>query len=207
MGKRRGFRHELATTLGMLELLARDQPDHEALLGPFTELIELGEIDCCSREPQPENHPLIAELRELSAEDFHLLLYLICSHHGKVRGAWQSTPLDQEFPFDNNSLTGKRMPVCGIRDTDPLSGVQLYGADGERHILPPVELHLDASQLGINARYGASWTERVQQVRQAWGVFMLAWLEAIFRAADGRASQDTAETEPDPLLAAMQETN
>ncbi|PQO25816.1 hypothetical protein C5Y96_23710 [Blastopirellula marina] len=207
MGKRRGFRHELATTLGMLELLSCDQPEHDALLGPFAELIELGEIARCQRDSGSENHPLVGELRALSADDFHLLLYLVCSHHGKVRGGWQSTPLDQDFPFENGSLTGTGMPICGIRDGDPLSGVQLYDTEGQCHVLPSVVLHLDVSQLGISARYGVSWTERVQRVRQTWGIFTLAWLEAIVRAADGRASQDSANTDPDPLLATMQETN
>lgn len=207
MGKRRGFRHELATTLGMLELLSRAQPNHEALLGPFAELIELGEIDRLDYAPLSEHNALIEELQALSAADFHLLLYLICSHHGKVRGQWQSTPLDQEFPIENNQLLGSGMPICGIRDGDLLPGAQLYDAEGRCLKLPAVELHLDSAKLGINSRFGASWTERVQRVKADWGIFTLAWLEAIFRAADGRASEHAAELGPDPLLANPQEVN
>ena len=63
--------------------------------------------------------------------------------------------------------------------------------------LPALTLHLDPATLGLSGRYGSSWTERVQQLFASHGPFTLAYLEAILRVADVRASRlDTG----DPLL-------
>jgi CRISPR-associated endonuclease/helicase Cas3 len=42
--------------------------------------------------------------------------------------------------------------------------------------------------LGLGARYGASWGERVCNLLDRHGPFKLAYLEALLRAADVRAS-------------------
>ena len=57
---------------------------------------------------------------------------------------------------------------------------------------------LDLSALGMGARYGQPWVERVAGLRDRFGPFALAFLEALLRAADVRASQLTTA---DPRLA------
>ena len=51
--------------------------------------------------------------------------------------------------------------------------------------------------MGISLRTGSSWQERCATLQQRFGPTGLAYLEAIFRAADVRASQRHT---PDPAL-------
>lgn len=253
-GRRRGFRHELASVLALFELLARHNPDHEALLGPYRELIEKGvlgtqtgnsEVFSASLELHPppgrveaearsfgegrcvgdvasqindESHPALpagsqARLRpsqgegegddsqygthdhdiadcldKLSAGEFNLLVYLICCHHGKVRGAWQATPHDQRFPYENCKLVGRGLPIRGLRDGDPLPSVELPMPDGRFASFPAITLHLDPAAVGLSPRYGPGWTDRVHSLLDQFGPTTLAYLEALLRTADVHAS-------------------
>ena len=45
---------------------------------------------------------------------------------------------------------------------------------------------VDPATLGLSARYGASWCERVQSLLQTYGPFTLAFFEALLRVADAR---------------------
>src|SRR5262249_5188656 len=93
-GRRRGFRHELATVLGLLELLARYNSRHDALRGDNAELEEWFEPPAFDSRPEAA----VAEpLDRLRADEFNLLLYLIAAHHGKVRLGLQMTADDQDF--------------------------------------------------------------------------------------------------------------
>ncbi len=76
----------------------------------------------------------------------------------------------------------------------------LTAADGTRHQLPASRLDLAPAAAGLNSRTGRGWTERVLDLLDRHGPFTLAWLEALLRAADQRASRDT--TLSDPLLEA-----
>ena len=84
-----------------------------------------------------------------------------------------------------------------MREGDVLGPLLLAAADGNLHELPPTRLDLAPAAAGLNARTGRGWTERVLGLLETHGPFTLAWLEALLRAADQRASKlDTA----DPLL-------
>ena len=50
-------------------------------------------------------------------------------------------------------------------------------------------LSLVPAAMGLTAEYGPSWGERVARLLERHGPFTLAYLEAIFRVADWRASQ------------------
>lgn len=179
---RPGFRHELASTLALLELLRRAAPDHAALTGGCREMLEaLGTPpEAPTLELRVDTHdPLAQELIALSAGEIDLLLWLVCSHHGKVRCAWTSTPADQS--------TGQR-DIHGVREGDPMAAFPLTHADGSEHPLPALTLSLEAAGLGVGRRYGASWGDRVAGLLAAYGPFTLAYLEALVRAADARAS-------------------
>ncbi len=181
--KRPGFRHELASTLVLFELLRRRDPLHAALLGPHRELLEVIGTPAAAGEPRLE-HPLADEIAALSAGEFDLLAWLVCSHHGKVRCAWTSTPRDQE---------SGQGAIHGVCEGDPLPGVMLPDAQGNLFEIPATTLSLVCAELGVGPKYGASWAERVSGLRATYGPFILTYLEAILRAADCLASMLSTE--------------
>jgi CRISPR-associated endonuclease/helicase Cas3 len=181
-GTREGFRHELASTLALFGVLRRHMPEHPALLGPWREaLLLLGAPDKADR-PQVPPTDLEKEILALSAEDFDLLAYLVCSHHGKVRLTWHASPADQKA---NDSVTRIR----GVREGDRLPTVELASANGNYVSLPETELCLSPAAVGLSLQTGRSWTERTLGLIRRHSVFELGYLEAILRAADVRASR------------------
>ena len=181
--QRRGFRHELASTLGLFGVLRRHAPQHPALLGDWLDWFEaMGEADHpASGADTPEPTAIEREILDLGAGEFDLLAYLVCAHHGKVRMAWHSSPADQE---------ANRLRIRGVREGDVLPPVPLAGPDGAYHPLPATALDLSPSAAGLSLRTGRSWTERVLNLVGRFGPFTLAWLEALLRAADQRASRE-----------------
>ena len=186
--QRRGFRHELASTLGLFGVLQRHEPQHQALLGPWREWFDaMGEADAAgdpaSRAGAAEPTAIEQEIIDLPADEFDLLAYLVCAHHGKVRMAWHSSPADQK-------ANDHGLRIRGVRGGDVLPPALLAGADGECHQLPATALDLSPSEAGLSSRTGRSWTERVLHLVERFGPFTLAWLEALLRAADQRASKE-----------------
>lgn len=180
--KRRGFRHELVSTLALFELLRRTDCEHAALLGPHLELFAaIGEIPAVVPDETrvDKDDPLARELSALDADSFDLLVWLVCTHHGKVRCVWASTPKDQESGEDR---------IHGVLRADRLPDVMLATASGSASKLHALELSLSLAELGVGTQYGASWAERVVRLVDRHGPFKLAYLEALLRAADVRAS-------------------
>lgn len=180
--ERPGFRHELASTLALFESLRRTRPDHPALLGPHAALFDavgMKPVEVPASERLPADGALTAELAQLDAHAFNLVAYLVCAHHGKVRCAWSSTPKDQESGANR---------IHGIEDGDLLPSFSVATIDGRPEQLPPLEVSLALSSLGLNERYGASWTERVGSLLERYGPFTLAYLETLLRCADAIAS-------------------
>ncbi len=182
-GRRAGFRHELASTLALFDVLRRHKPEHSALLGPWCELLgKAGRApDLVPTTVAPANI-LEQEIVSLSADDFDLLAYLVCSHHGKVRMTWHACPADQEA---GDSV----LRIRGIRNHEKLPSLPLLDNNNQSHQLPESTLDLAPSAVGLDVRFGRGWTERVIALRQQYGPFKLAWLEACLRAADMRASR------------------
>lgn len=190
-GHRPGFRHELVSVLALFAVLQRYDPDHEALLGLWRELfaklnVSLAEKDCAKSSP----NALEEEILRLNADHFNLLAYLIGCHHGKVRLAWHAGPSDQA------KADGKPR-LRGLEDGDPVDGVPLYDAAGAVRSLPTFEVDLCLATAGLNPKTGPGWTERCLGLLKKHGPFTLAWLEALLRAADQRASRLAVI---DPLL-------
>jgi CRISPR-associated endonuclease/helicase Cas3 len=187
--RRAGFRHELASVLTMLEILKRHNPDHPALLGPWRALLaNAGMAPSSTTVPIPQPSPLEQEILDLSAEHFNLAAYLVCAHHGKVRLAWHACPADQ--------ASGDEQPrIRGLRDGDQLPALPLVAADHTLHVLPETTIDLAPAAAGLSPRTGPSWTERVLALLAAHGPFTLAWLEALLRAADQRASRTPVRDE------------
>jgi CRISPR-associated endonuclease/helicase Cas3 len=109
-----------------------------------------------------------------------LIAYLILAHHGKVRMSLRAMPDEIEAP------EGQRY-ARGVYEGDVLPAVVL-----PEESIPATKLRLDVMELGEGGM-GSSWTARVQQLLQEHGPFRLAWLEALVRVADWRASKHEQE--------------
>lgn len=113
----------------------------------------------------------------------NLIAYLVAAHHGKVRISIRSLP-NESHP------DGSRRFARGIWDKDKLPETDLGGGV----IAPAATLSLEPMELGLCEREPfkgqASWAERMLRLRDTLGPFNLAYLEAILRAADMRASQE-----------------
>ncbi len=169
-----GFRHELASTLLMFERLAAVDPLHAAF--------QASAIERPGQTASPGD-ALTAELQKLSPLEFDLVAFLVCAHHGKVRCQWAGSATELQKPDETGSS------VFGVRPGDLVKAFELTTADGALVTLPDTMLHLDLAQLGASDRFGASWSERVQRLLETFGPFQLAFLEAVLRAADWRASE------------------
>ncbi len=113
--------------------------------------------------PQGEVHDLVA--------------YLIAAHHGKVRMGLRALP-DESLPgnadkrFARGVWDGDRLPEFVVDDI----------------AIPETSLTLGVMELGSGAS-GRSWAARTHALLERYGPFRLAFLEALVRIADWRASE------------------
>lgn len=162
----------------MFECLKRAHPDHPAVRGFSWTTTTSDDATATTLDAAPFG----SELAALSADQFDLVAYVVCTHHGKVRCTWASMPLDQESGLSS---------AFGVLDGDALPELELATRDGGYAVLPPMTLSLEPAEMGLGERYGRSWTDRVARLRSLYGPFTLAYLEALFRVADWRASKRT----------------
>ena len=121
---------------------------------------------------------LLGDASEILSDevDTSLTIYLVASHHGRVRMSIRS------FPGERDDAGGGVAIALGIRDGD-----RLPAGSFARKAVPASTLSLDVMELGA---VGGSWTERAITLRDRsdLGVFRLAHLEALLRIADWRVS-------------------
>lgn len=179
---RPGFRHELASSLAILDLLRQATPDHPALRGPWKAF-----FPDSSQGEQPERDltPAHEWLAGLSANAFNLLIYLVVAHHGKVRVSLHASPADQGHPV---LKSGGEMPIRGILEGDMLPATRLSIQTGVVEV-PATTLTLAPAAIGVSENIGASWGDRCAALLAEHGPFQLAYLETLIRAADIRASR------------------
>ena len=126
-------------------------------------------------------------LRDLPENLLNLAAYLIAAHHGKVRLSIRSLP-GERHPHDNGTPQPVKRFARGVWDGDELPETDLGG--GVR--AQAVKLSLEPMELGLCQaepfKDQPSWGERMLRLRDTIGPFRLAYLEAILRAADMRAS-------------------
>lgn len=173
-GRQVGFRHELASTLLMFERLAAVEPGHAAF--------QASGIERPDRAGSPSD-TLSAELQKLTQLEFDLVAFLVCAHHGKVRCQWAGSAVELSKPDEAGGS------VFGVKANDLVKAFELMTADGSAVQLPDTTLHLDLAEIGASERFGRSWSERVERLLATYGPFQLAFLEALLRAADWRASE------------------
>ena len=179
---RPAFRHELASALALLAILETFAPQHPALLGPWSDAF--ASMGHQPRALQSASHPtpIVQQILDCSAETFDLLMYLVASHHGKVRVALHAAPKDQEY----RDRDGRGLPIRGVREGDRLPAVAIdHGAP----LVPEISLTLEPAAIGLSTRTGASWRERCLGLLEHFGPAGLAYLESLLRAADVRASR------------------
>jgi CRISPR-associated endonuclease/helicase Cas3 len=126
-------------------------------------------------------------LKVLSDDDMNLVAYLVAAHHGKVRLSIRSLPNEARPDGDLRFARG-------VWDGDELPETDLgKDGDGRQITAPKVTLSLEPMELGLCEQPPfagqPSWAERMLRLRDTLGPFRLAYLEAILRAADMRASK------------------
>ncbi len=105
-----------------------------------------------------------------------LACYLVAAHHGKVRVSIRSLPGELVPP------SGARF-ARGVWEGDSLPATAL----GDGVVAPHVIMDLSEMELG-DSEHGPSWLDRALRLRQRHGPFLLAYLEALLRSGDQRAS-------------------
>ncbi len=134
----------------------------------------LGVLTLLKAGPVPK---LWADLAHLQ----NLALYLIAAHHGKVRLSIRSMP-NEKMPDRPGALYAR-----GVWEGDALPEVDLGGG-----VTAPAVEKIDLSPM-LLGRVGVhpSWIERMLGLRdhRDFGPLKLAYLEAVLRAADIRASK------------------
>lgn len=135
-------------------------------------------------------HELASALMLLAHQDLlanspdpFLVIYLVAAHHGKVRMTVRSSRSDR-----GGTVLGVEEDSATVETPIPPNGTSL----------PATPMHLDVIGIGMTGS-GPSWQDRASRLLEEIGPFRLAFLEALVRMADWRASSNyglSQEVEP-----------
>jgi CRISPR-associated endonuclease/helicase Cas3 len=107
--------------------------------------------------------------------------YLVMSHHGRVRKF-----LRDELPRESGRGRKPVGEVRGVCEGDSLPRIEILGGP----VGPVANLSIACREIGRGRDGTESWTRGVLKLLEDFGPFKLGYFEAIFRAADRRASRD-----------------
>ncbi|MDA3863940.1 MAG: CRISPR-associated helicase Cas3' [Deltaproteobacteria bacterium] len=127
-------------------------------------------------------HELASALAILELNKDDLCAYLAAAHHGKVRTSIRS------MPHEIDEFQSEQLIARGIKNGDELPACQLpCGISTQK-----IPLDLSVMELGLGIK-GQSWNKRILQLIRSndLGIFRLAFLEALLRVADWRASKNS----------------
>ena len=132
-------------------------------------------------------HELAGALAALQNGHSDLACYLVAAHHGKVRLSIRS------LPFEKRPSNAATRFARGVWHDDELPETDLGGNEIARE----ETLSLEPMEIGLSETGWTSWAERMLDLRDGpfMGPFRLAFLEALLRAADMRASEAGAVKE------------
>ncbi|HMZ21644.1 MAG TPA: CRISPR-associated helicase Cas3', partial [Blastocatellia bacterium] len=132
-------------------------------------------------------HELASALALLQTGADDLTVYLAACHHGKVRLGIRSLAGEHKppRPESSESNTTQKKFARGVWDDDELPATDL----GDGVTTEAIKLNLAPMTLGASDNGGKSWLERMIALRDEIGIFRLAFLECLIRAADVRASK------------------
>lgn len=133
-------------------------------------------------------HELASALALLQTGASDLVIYLAACHHGKVRLSIRALP-DETRP---DSTSGRF--ARGIWDDDELPEADL----GDGVVTRKLKLNLEPMLLGRGTDGEVSWLERMLALRDRIGIFRLAFLECLIRAADVQASSNPQDYFAEP---------
>ena len=146
-------------------------------------------------------HELASALALLQEGASGLTVYLAACHHGKVRLSIRALPDESQPKTDEGEHLDARF-ARGIWQGDELPATDL----GDGLIKKSVKLDLEPMLLGASESGAKSWLEQMIALRddESLGVFRLAYLESLIRAADVRASKFPQDTITDQSAEATQ---
>ena len=167
---------------GARGVMSEDQLPNEPLAKTFNKYVK--------HERKHFRHELASALALLAMGEKDLRVYLAAAHHGKVRLSIRALPNEDRPPSEHGE---ERNYARGIWDNEKLEAVRLSD-DVEREA---VKLDLEPMLLGSKDD-SPSWLERMIRLRDEIGIFRLAYLECLIRAADMQASANPVNCIPEP---------
>jgi CRISPR-associated endonuclease/helicase Cas3 len=180
---------------GMLRSCAQSEEEEAAARTAGEPLAKSGGSGRGHHERRYFRHELVSALALLDEgsaalagiSEADLVVYLVASHHGRVRLGFRSLP-------------GERLPEDFAPGTPIALGV-VHGEKLDRVVVPGGEvpastMNLSVMSLGATEQ-GRSWSERALGLRDRpdLGPFRLGFLEALVRISDWRASIAADERE------------
>ena len=130
-----------------------------------------------------------------------LAAYLAAAHHGKIRLGIRSLPGRRRDGYKDSNPDAGYLLGYKTDDTERLPSVDL----GEGVSIGETALDMSIAQIGLDGEGRRSWLERSLGLLEWLGPFRLAYLEAIVRAADMRASRAEVRNDESPSVPSLSE--